>query len=157
MKAQPIRKWPQALAAAPYCYQMTPRHMQVSCNNLASFLILELKPPLTWQHTPGTTGGIPGTPASAGVPCQSCSTVAHTLDQPAGKIAGTVLIWYALQAHGELLYLSASLCACAPTCVCVCATQRDARLPIDVIIFSFQALISAWLLRYFYYSVCVLS
>lgn len=38
----------------------------------------------------------------------------------------------------------------------MCVPQRDARLPIDVIIFYFQALISAWLLRYFYYSVCVL-
>ena len=38
---------------------------------------------------------------------------------------------------------------CVRVCACAHVTQRDARLPIDVIIFCFQALISAWLLRYF--------
>lgn len=33
MKAQPIRKWPRALTGALYYYQITPLHMQVSCNN----------------------------------------------------------------------------------------------------------------------------
>lgn len=45
---------------------------------------------------------------------------------------------------------------CILLCTSVCVSQRDVWLPIDVIIFHLQALISAWVLRYFYYSVCVI-
>lgn len=38
---------------------------------------------------------------------------------------------------------------CTLVCVCMCAAQRDAWLPIDVIIFHFQALISAWVAEVF--------
>lgn len=45
---------------------------------------------------------------------------------------------------------------CIPVCISVCVAQRDAWLPIDVIIFHLQALISASMQRYFYYSVCLI-
>lgn len=44
---------------------------------------------------------------------------------------------------------------CTLVCISVCVAKGDAWFPIDVIIFHSQAVISARVQRYFYYSVCV--
>lgn len=90
MKAQPIRKWPQALTGALYYYQITPRRMTVSGNNpslpFLSFCILsmcvwrlELDPSdetdMAAHQEPDVTSHI----------CWSSMTVVHTLDQPVMK------------------------------------------------------------------------
>lgn len=57
-------------------------------------------------------------------------------------------------------WISVFINFCVHTCMRVCVAQRDAWLPIDVIIFHLHALISAWVRRYFLlfclcYFVCV--
>lgn len=169
MKAQPRRKWPQALTAAPYYDQITPRCMQVGCNNTSvgsSLLYSQCVSQNTDTLDPGAE--------------TATDMAAHQEPQVAPQSFPHLLEFYCIRAHSgstchnNFWNCSSLICTtntrgitvfinfCMHMCIHVCVwmwmrvTQRDARLPIDVIIFSFQALIAAWLLRYFYYSVCVL-
>lgn len=81
--------------------------------------------------------------------------VKHTLNQTEMK---SVLELFQSDMHNMCWGIRVFINSCVHMCilVCMCVTQRDAWLPIDVIIFHFQALFSAWVPRYFYYSVCVI-
>lgn len=79
----------------------------------------------------------------------------HTLNQP--ELNRLVELFQSIMHNacrriGVFIYFCVHMCILV--CISVCVTERDAWLPIDVIIFHLQALISAWVQRYFYYSVC---